>query len=555
MHGYLRLTSRTLWTLSLVSFILISFSLTQAQTAPCTRFAPGSTVAEPVALYSAHGLLEASLTYNMTQDANGNPLYCFLTADGQQSPTFHVKPGDQLRLTVTNRLPAPTKAAMNMALPADAKICGNAEMNTSSVNLHYHGLNITPRCGADDVLNTMINSGETFTYQIDFPSDEPPGLYWYHPHIHGFAEEQVLGGASGALIVDGIESIQPAVAGLPQRVIILRGEAVPEERATAPDAPDADISVNYIPVTYPAYTPAVINARPGQKEFWRLANMSADTILDVVLIYDGVAQPMQIVGLDGVPSGSQSGSRRGTLPEVKHVLLPPAGRAEVIVSMPSADVKKAIFRTNLVETGPDGDSDPERPMAMIRVSETASVPAPVAAAAIAPWKQRFEGLDDSKVDRKRLLYFSEDNPDGLFYVTVDGQKPVLFSASNPPAITTQQGAVEEWIIQNRTLEHHEFHIHQIHFLVESQDNFEINGTRKTPGIDHQLLDTIQVPYWDGNPKHPYPSVKLRMDFRGPITGDFVYHCHILEHEDKGMMAIIRVKPGKDAAKPETHGKE
>jgi hypothetical protein len=55
-----------------------------------------------------------------------------------------------------------------------------------------------------------------------------------------------------------------------------------------------------------------------------------------------------------------------------------------------------------------------------------------------------------------------------------------------------------------------------------------------------MLDTIQVPFWDG--KGPYPSVKVRMDFRGPDTGDFVYHCHILNHEDNGMMAIIRVNP-------------
>ena len=41
---------------------------------------------------------------------------------------------------------------------------------------------------------------------------------------------------------------------------------------------------------------------------------------------------------------------------------------------------------------------------------------------------------------------------------------------------------------------------------------------------------------------PYPSVTLRMDFRGPDIGDFVYHCHILDHEDGGMMAIIRVLP-------------
>ncbi len=553
MPSTLRITARTLSALLVVACLWFAATPDAlAQAGVCPRFPAGSTVTEPVALYSAHGVLEASLTYNMSTDNVGNPVYCFLTADGQQSPTFHLRPGDLLKLSVHNRLPAPTKAAMTMALPADAKICGASEMNSSSVNLHYHGLNISPQCGADEVLNTIVNSGESFTYQIQLPSDEPPGLYWYHPHIHGFAEAQVLGGASGAIIVDGIESIQPAVAGLPQRLLIPRDSLTPGGRNG--DAPGKDISLNYIPITYPAYTPASITVRAGQKEFWRVANMASDTILDVALIYDGQRQALQLVGLDGVPTGSQLGTRQGKLVPVQHIVLPPAGRAEFIMTTPSTDVKKAVFATNTVLTGPDGDSVPSRPMALLKVSDAAAPVAP-AVVVVAPWKQRFEGLGQAKVDTNRLLYFSEDNPNGLFYVTVQGQKPVLFNAKNPPAITTTQGAVEEWVIQNRALEHHEFHIHQIHFLVESQNNFELNGTPQSPGINGQLLDTIQIPYWDGNPKHPYPSVTVRMDFRGPITGDFVYHCHILEHEDKGMMAIIRVNQSSDSAKAATPGKE
>ncbi len=76
----------------------------------------------------------------------------------------------------------------------------------------------------------------------------------------------------------------------------------------------------------------------------------------------------------------------------------------------------------------------------------------------------------------------------------------------------------------------------------SQKNFQINGTQPDTNIPGQYLDMIQIPYWDGNSNHPYPSVTVRMDFRGPDIGDFVYHCHILGHEDNGMMAIIRVNP-------------
>jgi len=139
----------------------------------------------------------------------------------------------------------------------------------------------------------------------------------------------------------------------------------------------------------------------------------------------------------------------------------------------------------------------------------------------------------------RKLYFSEvlsdpndPNSPTNFYITVDGQAPTLFNPDNPPAIETTQGAVEDWTIENRALENHEFHIHQIHFLVLAKD--------RVPVANEEYLDTVQIPYWSG--RGPYPSVTLRMDFRGHTVGDFVYHCHILGHEDGAMMAIIRVHP-------------
>lgn len=70
------------------------------------------------------------------------------------------------------------------------------------MNIHYHGTNVTPACGGDNVTKTLINSGSTFVYDFVFPTNEPPGLYWYHPHVHGLAERDLLGGASGALVVD-----------------------------------------------------------------------------------------------------------------------------------------------------------------------------------------------------------------------------------------------------------------------------------------------------------------------------------------------------------------
>jgi FtsP/CotA-like multicopper oxidase with cupredoxin domain len=120
-------------------------------------------------------------------------------------------------------------------------------------------------------------------------------------------------------------------------------------------------------------------------------------------------------------------------------------------------------------------------------------------------------------------------------LTVDGQKPAPYDpASTAPNVTVQLGDVEDWIIENRTQELHAFHIHQIHFLLA-----EVNGA---PVHEPFLRDVVNVPFWNGS-SGTFPSVKLRMDFRNPsIVGTFVYHCHLLEHEDGGMMGTILVRP-------------
>jgi FtsP/CotA-like multicopper oxidase with cupredoxin domain len=139
-----------------------------------------------------------------------------------------------------------------------------------------------------------------------------------------------------------------------------------------------------------------------------------------------------------------------------------------------------------------------------------------------------------------VIYFSEAKTDHLFFITVDNQTSQTFGPDNPPALIVQQGTVEEWTIQNRTHENPEFHLHQVHFLTESQSNFTLNDSAPALAVLGEMEDTIEVPYWDGNPGHPYPSIKVLVDFRGKDIGEFVFHCHILEHEDSGMMGIISV---------------
>jgi FtsP/CotA-like multicopper oxidase with cupredoxin domain len=515
-------------------------------TTPCPRPAAGSVVSPPPELFSHNGVLNVVFNYFTSVDAQGRTLFCFTTADGSQGPTLHVMPGDTLNVTVTNQAPAPPPGSPTEVVSGPGNTCGDATMTITSLNVHYHGTNTAPQCHSDEVIHTIINSGESFQYSLQFPTNEPPGLYWYHPHVHGIAEAAVQGGASGAIIVGGIASLQPAVAGLPERVLVVRDQIVADSPTPGGLIPAWDVSLNYVPIPYvstpqPGFIPSIIKMKVGQREFWRVSNSSADTILDLQLLYDNVAQPLQIVALDGVPVNSQDGTAPGSTITQKDVLIAPAGRAEFIVTAPTAAVHKAVFQTLNIDTGPAGDNDPTRPLAVIQAS-TASTGLPVTEVSSAAIPgNRFAGLATAKPTAARTLYFSEVISDPSdpssptnFFITVDGATPTLFDPNNPPAITTTQGAVEDWTIQNRSPENHEFHLHQIHFLL-----LAVNGV-PVPPAQQQFYDTIQVPYWSGT--GPYPSVKVRADFRGPDIGDFVYHCHILGHEDGGMMAIIRVLP-------------
>jgi FtsP/CotA-like multicopper oxidase with cupredoxin domain len=400
---------------------------------------------------------------------------------------------------------------------------------------------------------------------------------------------QALGGASGALIIEGLEREAPIVAGLPERVLVIRDEdllhpdAEPVASASMPpplvlrDAegeimntgtgtgkPAKDLSINFVSVPFPDYSPAVIKLKPGGKELWRVLNASAFTYLDLQLLYDAKPQLVGVVALDGVPV-QEAGDPPHDVVFRAHLLVPPAGRVEFIVKGPPAGSQASLI-TRTVDTGPVGENDPTRPLAKIVATDDAPAtvsrlapptdtvaygdaqgklvsssmkgssrePAP-SAGANPHWVGNFPAVV------QRRLYFSEEpedpkNPNSptKFYITVEGQKPKQFDMNDTaPNIVVQQGNVEEWTIENRTRELHAFHIHQIHFQLE-----DWNGV---PLEEPFLRDTINVPYWDGT-SPDYPSVKLKMDFRNPrIIGTFVYHCHLLEHEDGGMMGTVRVE--------------
>lgn len=541
----------------------------------CSRAAEGSIVSDPEELHSENGVLKVDLLFRDSPDPGGSMRYCYIARDGSQAPTLRVHPGDLVILTLKNELNA-NSSAMDMVAPMTASTdpCEMGPMTPSMTNLHFHGLSAPPVCHQDETVKTHVGPADPpFEYRFRIPSDQPPGLYWYHPHPHGFSETQVLGGASGAMIVEGIEQANPELASLPERVLIVRdgpllhAEAQPVQSPTMPapivlrDAegdilnsgtglgkPAKDLSLNFVPVSFPNYQPAVISMRASEKQLWRVLNASADTYLDLQLLFGDAPQALGVVALDGVPI-TENGRPPGILWQ-SHILLPPAGRAEFVVKGP-AQGDAASLVTRSVDTGPAGENDPTRPLARVVANANASEPPSRLAALPKPLVSAASpSVEDLKPIRERKLYFSEkpENPADpsspiAYYLTVDGQTPARFDpSSGVPNIVVHEGDVEDWIIENRTQELHAFHIHQIHFIVK--------GWNGVPVDEPFLRDTINVTYWDG--KSPvYPSVRLRMDFRDPnIVGDFVYHCHILEHEDGGMMGLIRVLPrGQGEATP------
>jgi FtsP/CotA-like multicopper oxidase with cupredoxin domain len=525
---------------------------------PCPRIAAGSVVHQPAALFSQNGVLAVQFSYQTATDAAGRTLFCFMTPNGLENPTLHVKPGDHLIITVTNNT---TNQPVEMTIDPPNCGPGGSQMTASSLNIHYHGTNTSPTCHSDEVIKTLINFGQTFQYNVAFPTNEPPGLYWYHPHVHGIAEKAVLGGAAGALVVDGIEDVQPAVSGLRHRILVLRDQPTVQSLLTPPvtespggtpnGVPFQDLTVNNITTNTftdangnTSYTPAVLHMEPGEKQFWRVSNSTSDTIIDLQLQFDGVPQPIQVVAIDGVPVNSQDQTPSGGLLAEKHFRLPPASRVEFIANAPPASVSLAQLVTLNILTGTNGDDDPNRPIFNIQLlandsDEPATDDRVGQFTALNPNQKRFAGLAAAPIAVKRVVFFNEIQPTS-FFMDVQGQPEKIFDPNAAPAITATQGTVEEWTVENHTLENHEFHFHQLHFLVESQNNFKINQDQEAPGIIGQYLDMIEVPNWDGNTAHPFPSVTLRIDFRGNDIGTFVFHCHILNHEDLGMMNIIQV---------------
>jgi suppressor of ftsI len=361
-------------------------------------------------------------------------------------------------------------------------------------NLHEHGFHVSPIGISDDVLRVMPG-GTANSVRVEIPRTMTTGTYWYHAHLHGIVEEQVFAGLSGVIIVEGlVDHLPHALRNIPDHLVALkdlqvRGGAIVDRNidSGAPTTRTVNGQVN-----------PVLRVQTNRVQLLRLANISADIWYRLAL--EGVR--FRVIAEDANPVGQVWHARR--------LLLPPGKRYDVLVRWPREGTY--LLQTLPMSTGPTGDTYPGRRLATVRVTGP-SAPDSRWPRSLGPLPR----LAHAHIDRVRHLTFSEDSATNRFFI--NGRQ---YDATRVNQVV-RLGAVEEWVIRNTSRELHPFHLHVDDFQVVA-----INGHRYDA---RGLQDTVPLPIGG--------TVRIRMHFRD-FLGAFVYHCHILAHEDAGMMGIVEV---------------
>jgi FtsP/CotA-like multicopper oxidase with cupredoxin domain len=359
-------------------------------------------------------------------------------------------------------------------------------------NLHTHGLHVSPEGNSDNIF-LVVQPGQTQEFEFRIPANHPPGLFWYHPHAHHFSNEQVRNGMSGALIVEGLLDSFPALRDVKERVLLLKDIQLENGQVA-----DRSIGVGTTRTVNGLVNPT-LTLLPGKTELGRIGNVGAN------LYYR--------LRLDGHPfyQVARDGNRFARIVPTDELFIPPGGRIEVLVQGGAPGVHS--LQTLAMNTGPAGNQYPAAVLATVRVEGEAVAPRTLPTTLLPVTDLR------GKVTGHRTVVFSE-TPDGDVQM-IDGK------TFDPNRIDTRVrlGAVEEWTIRNESDELHDFHLHQGSFQL-----VEVDGKRQP--LDG-YYDTVNLPIRS--------EIKIIVPFTDPLmVGKFVYHCHLLSHEDKGMMATIEV---------------
>ena len=443
-------------------------------------------------------------------------------------PTIHVNPGNTVNLALTNNL-------------------------TNNTNFHYHGFQVSPQEGSDDVLKTVA-PGEIYPMTVNVPAEHQPGLDWYHPHYHGNTAQQVGLGMAGLIIVEGMENYYPIVNGIPQKVMLFKGL---EQLNVGGNTPYNCFTIN-------GQVKPQITIQPGESQFWRMANANSSIYLNLVLVEEVngnyIPKPLQVLGLDGYPIENTKAL------EKKSILLPPGSRAEVLVSNLEEGKTYKLISIGAKKTLNDDDDPYYNYLSGSLDQGKAQYTLATVTPAGTPVSNNF--IDTTpRLTGNWLLPTPEDlvNNTGGFPITMQPDSPFSFTSDvngnfmingeiygQPGAtpINVEAGTIQDWKLVNDTDAPHTFHIHQTHFVVTKSCQ-TCDGTDDWTPPELTYQDNIDLP--------AHKTITVRIPFintaiitGGETIGTFVFHCHVLAHEDSGMMrevhAMLNTAPAGDSEK-------
>jgi suppressor of ftsI len=458
-----RLARVTLAVLGLVLCLVASVDLPR----------PGTTVAqtgfpELPELRAVDGVLRATLTAKEREvEIAGQPIRGRVFNGSFVAPTLRVRPGERIELELVNHLMEPT-------------------------NLHFHGLHVSPGGEADNIFR-MVNPDERVQYVLEIPLDHPTGTFWYHPHMHHLALEQVFGGMSGVIVIDGLQERLPLdLQGIDEHLFALKDYQLDDAGAILLENVPRDPTTRTV---NGQINPALTMA-PGETQLWRFANVGAEIFYQLRL--NGHA--FHVIAEDGNPVWD--------VRTADALVLPPGKRFDVLVQ--AGEVGTYSFETTTYDQG--NHVYPEVQLATLTIEGDAQPPAALPASVAVD-----RDLDSAEIATERDIFFNDVDDDPIF--EVNGQQ---FDPTRIDELV-QLGTVEEWTIRNVTAEQHPFHLHVNDFQVVS-----VNGQ---PYNAANLQDIVILPVGG--------EVVIRIPFMD-YPGKFVFHCHILFHEDHGMMAVVDV---------------
>lgn len=462
--------------------------------AQCARgqdqFRPAQSVTLPILHKSQDGLLSLELEASYRAVNLGNRQAYLLAYNGQvPGPRLEANPGDTVKIRFTNNLIQPT-------------------------NLHYHGLHIPPTGSGDNVF-LKIPPGETVSYEFTLSEDHPAGTFWYHPHVHGLVAEQLFGGLVGLFIVRGDLDEIPAIKTAQEEFLVLKDFALDQSGYTLPPGHVAEMTgrIGSLLTASGRINPTITLPENGLLRL-RLLNASPSRFFRL-FVED---HPFYLIATDG-------GAIAKPL-EQSELFLAPGERAEVLVK---GDRSPGTYRLlnqpfNPAQGMMDGmmgnrgmgeqvQSTRSETVATLRYQPTGlSVDLPEQLIAVNPLPEPFQS-------RRFELQHGMGMGHGMSFM-INGQ---TFDP-NRVDTTVKLGTTEDWTILNTGTMAHPFHVHVNKFQV-----LERNGE---PVSYAAWKDVISVA--------PGEQVKVRMSFQD-FTGKTVYHCHVLDHEDRGMMGILDIQ--------------